>query len=192
MPGNKRCKWLNERNPRYVQYHDEEWGVPCHEDARLFEALMLEIFAAGLSWETVLSKREAFRDAFDQWNLHKIASYGEKDVERLMQCEGIIRYRRKIEAVAHNANVALEIAHDFGSFDQYVWGFVNDKPIYDPDDVEATWKLTNGINEDLQKRGMLWCGIGVVNSFAYAVGLVNGHQPDCKCYSGPYLGALID
>ena len=130
----KRCFWVDESSPVYVKYHDEEWGVPVYDDKKLYEMFLLETFQAGLSWITILRKREAFREAFDGFDAEKVASYGEEKIRDLMENAGIIRNRRKMDAAVKNARVFLEIQREFGSFSEYLWGFTNNEILVNQDD----------------------------------------------------------
>ena len=182
----KRCAWVNMANPLYVRYHDEEWGVPDHDDGRLFELLVLEMMQAGLSWETVLNKRENFRRAFAGFDPQIVASFTEQDVERLMSNRGIIRNRRKIEAAINNARVFLQIQREFGSFDHYIWSFVGFKPIdnhvLSSRDLPTTSPLAKKISDELRKRGMTFVGSTIIYSYMQAIGMVNDHEVDCFRY----------
>lgn len=175
--GKKRCIWANPKNERYIRYHDEEWGQPVHEDARLFEMLLLESFQAGLSWECVLNKREAFREAFDQFDPERICNYDADKVEELMLNEGIIRNRRKITASIKNARIFLEIQKEYGSFSNYLWGFTANEVCYEND--KTTSALSDTISSDLYKRGMRFVGSTIVYSYLQAVGVIYSHEEGC-------------
>lgn len=175
--GKKRCVWANPKNERYIRYHDEEWGQPVHEDARLFEMLLLESFQAGLSWECVLNKREAFREAFDQFDPERICNYDADKVEELMLNEGIIRNRRKITASIKNARIFLEIQKEYGSFSNYLWGFTDNEVCYEND--KTTSALSDTISSDLYKRGMRFVGSTIVYSYLQAVGVIYSHEEGC-------------
>ncbi len=183
MKNEKRCEWLDLRNDSYVRYHDEEWGVPVHDDRIFFEFLILEGAQAGLSWLTVLKKRENYRKAFDGFDYEKIAKYDEKKIEELLQNEGIIRNRLKISSAIRNAKVFLEIRKEFGSFDKYIWGFVDNKPIKNRfesvRDFPAKTEISDKISDDLKKRGMNFVGSTIIYAFMQAVGLVNDHMVGC-------------
>lgn len=182
-----RCPWATDKDAAarklYEDYHDTEWGEPLHEDKKLFEFLILEGFQAGLSWITILKKREAFRAAFDDFDYHKIAAYNESKIESLMQNEGIIRNRAKIEAAIINAKAFMEVQREFGSFDKYIWGFVGGKPIINAFesivDLPASTPLSNTIAKDLKKRGFKFVGTTIVYAFMQAVGMVNDHLTSC-------------
>ncbi|WP_416862835.1 glutamine-hydrolyzing GMP synthase [Helicobacter ganmani] len=194
-----RCAWATDKDEvarkLYEDYHDNEWGVPLHEDKKLFEHLVLEGFQAGLSWITILKKREHFRAAFDDFDYHKIITYDESKIEFLMHNEGIIRNRAKIEAAIINAKAFLAVQREFGSFDKYIWGFVNHKPIINTfesiADLPATTPLSDTISKDLKKRGFKFVGSTIVYAFMQAVGIVNDHLTSCfKCNSS--LGMQCD
>lgn len=175
--GKNRCFWANPKNERYIRYHDEEWGQPVYEDGKLFAMLLLESFQAGLSWECVLNKREAFREAFDQFDLEKICAYDEDKVEELMQNEGIIRNRRKITATIKNAKIFKEIQNEYGSFSDYLWGHTKNEIIYEND--RTTSELSDTISADLYKRGMRFVGSTIVYSYLQAVGVIYSHEEGC-------------
>jgi len=179
----KRCDWA--KTPLSITYHDEEWGVPLHDDTGLFEFLILEGAQAGLSWETILRKRVNYRKAFDRFNPNKIAKYDETKVMTLMQNEGIIRNRLKINSTISNAVAFLQVKKEFGSFDKYVWQFVNGKPIKRKrgQPVTPTTALSDALSKDLAKRGFRFVGSTICYSFMQAVGLVNDHNPSCFRYN---------
>ncbi|MBD3285621.1 DNA-3-methyladenine glycosylase I [candidate division WOR-3 bacterium] len=183
----QRCGWVDPEHELYVAYHDEEWGVPCHDDAKLFEMLILEGVQAGLSWSTVLKKRENYRKAFDNFDVKKVAAYDEKKVAELLANEGIIRNRLKVNSAVRNAKVVLEIQKEFDSFDSYIWGFVNHKPIQNEitslSDIPGSTELSDKISKDLKKRGMNFVGSTIIYAFMQAVGMVNDHQRSCYRYS---------
>ena len=178
-----RCRWVDEGSRLYVDYHDWEWGVPEHDDRKLFEMLILEGFQAGLSWLTILKKREAFRRAFDGFDPVLVANYGPEKVEALMADGSIVRNRRKIEAAIGNAGIFLDIRREFGSFDRYLWGFTQGRVVVNTDDaVRASSPLSDRISADLKRRGMKFVGTVIVYSFLQAVGVVNDHETGCRCY----------
>lgn len=177
MEHKPRCKWCNERNPLYVRYHDEEWGRAQHDDLHLFEMLLLESFQAGLSWECILGKREAFRRAFDGFDYRTIAHYDDAKKEQLMQDTGIIRNRLKINAAVGNAMIFIKIQSEYGSFDSYLRKFTNGKIIYEYD--KTTSVLSDAISTDLRSRGMKFVGSTIIYSFLQAVGIINSHEPEC-------------
>lgn len=177
-----RCSWVNMNNPMYIKYHDEEWGVPKHSDRALFELLILEGFQAGLSWECVLNKREAFRNAFDNFDAEKIASYGEAKVQELMSDPQIIRNKLKISASIKNARTFLKIQDEFGSFDSYIWGFTDGQIIYEDYSLRTTSPLSDAISKDLKKRGMTFVGSTIIYSYLQAIGIINGHGHECDSF----------
>ena len=177
-----RCSWCGN-DPLYVKYHDEEWGVPVYDDAKLFEFLILETFQAGLSWITVLKKRENFREAFDNFDYKKISKYNDDKYEELLQNAGIIRNKLKIKATISNANLFIKVQEEFGSFSKYIWGFINGKPIKNEattlNEVPATTELSDKISKDLKKRGFKFVGSTVIYAHMQATGMVNDHVVDC-------------
>ena len=176
----QRCSWLNLNNPLYVKYHDEEWGVPVYDDHKLFEMLLLESFQAGLSWECVLNKREAFKKAFDNYNYKKIKDYNEEKQKELMNNKNIIRNKRKISATIKNAKIFMEIQKEYNSFSNYLWHFTNNKIIYETG--RTTSNLSDQISKDLKKRGMKFVGTTIIYSYLQAVGIINSHEPNCFLY----------
>lgn len=172
----KRCSWVTD-DEVYVRYHDEEWGVPTHVDLELFEMLVLESFQAGLSWITILKKRENFKKAFDNFDYEKIAEYGEDKVEELRLNEGIIRHKGKINAAINNAKIFIEIQKEFGSFDEYIWGFTNGKVIKAEFKTES--ELSSAISKDLKKRGMTFVGPTIIYSYLESIGIIDNHEKDC-------------
>ncbi|MEZ4874343.1 MAG: DNA-3-methyladenine glycosylase I [Flavobacteriaceae bacterium] len=181
-----RCAWCGD-DPLYVRYHDEEWGVPVKDDHTLFEFLILETFQAGLSWITVLRKREHFRKAFDHFDYQKVAKYDDAKIEALLQNENIIRNKLKVKAAVTNAQAFMEIQKEFGSFSNYIWGFVNGKPIKNSlkhlKDAPANTPLSDQISKDLKKRSFKFVGTTVVYAHMQATGMVNDHLMDCFRYS---------
>jgi DNA-3-methyladenine glycosylase I len=177
-----RCSWCSASD-LYKKYHDEEWGVPVYDDASLFEFLILETFQAGLSWITILNKRENFRAAFDYFDYKKIANYPEEKIEALLENTGIIRNKLKIRAAVSNAQAFLKVQEEFGSFSDYIWKFTNGKPIINnpktSKDVPATTPLSDEISKDLKKRGFKFVGSTVVYAHMQATGMVNDHTADC-------------
>ena len=182
----KRCPWVDLSKPDYIDYHDNEWGVPLHDDNKLFEFLTLEGAQAGLSWYTVLKKRENYREAFDNFNPVKIARYSEKRVEKLLQNAGIIRNRLKVEATVNNAKRFLEVQKEFGSFDKYMWQFVNNKTIKNKikslSDYNSTSPESDAMSKDLKKRGFKFIGSTICYAHMQATGMVNDHTTDCFRY----------
>lgn len=177
-----RCPWCGN-DELYVKYHDEEWGVPVHDDRKHFEFLILESAQAGLSWLTILRKRENYRKAYDGFDPVKVAQYDEKKIEEMMNDPGIIRNRRKIESSINNARRFLEIQKEFGSFDNYIWSFVNYKPLWnhwtDISKVPARTELSDRISRDLKSRGFRFLGSTIIYSHLQATGLVNDHLVSC-------------
>ena len=177
-----RCAWC-EKYDLYRNYHDEEWGKPIYDDETIFEFLILESFQAGLSWYTILAKRENFRAAFDYFDYQKIAQYSEEKVEELIQNTGIIRNRLKILATINNAQKFMEVQKEFGSFSKYIWGFVNHEPIINRPktlkEVPATTEISDALAKDLKKRGFKFMGSTVVYAHMQATGMVNDHVEDC-------------
>ena len=179
-----RCGW-SEKDDLYRKYHDEEWGKPVDHDEMIFEFLVLESFQAGLSWYTILKKRENFAEAFDQFNYKKISNYSESKVEELMNNAGIIRNRLKILATINNAERFQEVQKEFGSFSKYIWNFVDGKPIVNLpktlSDVPATTEISDSLSKDLKKRGFKFLGSTVIYAYMQATGMVNDHLVDCHC-----------
>ena len=175
--GKTRCSWANPDNPLYILYHDEEWAVPVYDDRKLFEMLILEGFQAGLSWECVLNKREAFQRAFDGFDLDKIRTYDEKKLAELQNDPGIIRNRLKIRAAVVNAQVFHRIQREFGSFSDYLWGWTDGKVIYETG--LASSPLSDAVSKDLKKRGMKFVGTTIINAYMQAVGVINSHDACC-------------
>ena len=180
-----RCKWC-ENDPLYIKYHDTEWGIPVYEDKKIFEFLLLETFQAGLSWITILKKRENFRIAFDEFDYEKIANYSDKKLEVLRQDAGIIRNRLKIKAAKTNAIAFMKVQKEFSRFSKYLWGFVDDKPIQNKfksmKELPANTPLANKISVDLKKRGFKFVGPTIVYAHMQAMGMVNDHTTDCFRY----------
>ena len=179
----KRCYWVDENSPIYTKYHDEEWGIPKYDDKELFELLVLESFQAGLSWITVLKKREDFRIAFDNFDVKKVASYDENKVNELLNNEKIIRSRGKINSAINNAKIFIEIQKEFGSFSDYIWGFTNNQVVKNSSDVlPVSTPLSDKISKDLKKRGMKYVGTIIIYSYIQAIGVVDDHEKDCFKY----------
>jgi DNA-3-methyladenine glycosylase I len=185
MTKKQRCGWC-EGNALYKKYHDTEWGVPLFDDKKLFEFLILETFQAGLSWITVLKKRENFRTAFDDFDYKKVASYNETKFQELVQNKGIIRNKLKIKAAISNAQAFLEIQEEFGRFSDYIWSFVDGKPIKnhitDYNKLPANTPLSDAISKDLKTRGFKFVGSTVVYAHMQATGMVNDHEISCFRY----------
>ncbi len=180
----KRCSWAGD-DPVYCNYHDFEWGVPVHDDTKLFEMLILESFQAGLSWITILKKRENFRAAFHEWDAEAVAMFTQKDVCRLLLNKGIVRNRKKIEAAINNAARFIEVREEFGNFDQYIWSFTDHKTVYPPrpivklSDIPTHSPISDAMSRDLKKRGFAFVGTVICYSFMQAVGMVNDHMVGC-------------
>jgi DNA-3-methyladenine glycosylase I len=185
MPTPTRCLWPSS-DPLMIQYHDEEWGMPVHDDAKHFEFIVLDTFQAGLSWKTILYKRENFRKAFDKFNYKKIAKYDEEKVQELLQNVGIIRNQLKIRATITNAQAFLAVQKEFGSFDSYVWQFVNHKTITNKhqqhQQIQATSPESDAMSKDLSKRGFKFVGSTIIYAYMQAAGMVNDHLVDCFRY----------
>ncbi len=180
-----RCPWSGT-DPLYIQYHDDEWGVPVHDDRRLFEMLILEGAQAGLSWITILRKRENYRKAFHRFNAKRIAAYKNADVHRLLANEGIVRNRLKIEATIGNAKAFLAVQKEFGSFDAYIWQFVGGKPKVNRwktmHEIPAHTAESDAMSKDLKKRGFRFVGSTICYAFMQATGMVNDHLTNCFRY----------
>ena len=181
-----RCAWCGE-NPAMIAYHDTEWGVPVHDDPTLFEFLILEGAQAGVSWQTILNKRENYRKAFDNFDPRIIAKYGEKDIARLLADAGIVRNRLKVASTIQNARTLLEVQREFSSFDAYIWQFVSgrpiDKKIRTIKDIPATSKESDAMSKDLLKRGFKFVGSTICYAFMQATGMVNDHEVGCFRYT---------
>ena len=181
----RRCVWVrNDR--RMIDYHDREWGVPLHQDRKLFEFLVLEGMQAGLSWSTILNRRESFRKAFSRFNPVAVARFTGRDTRRLLGDAGIIRNRLKIEAAVNNAQRFLEVQKEFGSFDRYIWQFVDGKPLKNErrsvSEIPASTALSDAISKDLKQRGFKFVGTTIVYAHMQATGMVNDHTVDCFRY----------
>ena len=177
MDGKIRCRWANPKNERYIRYHDEEWGVPVHDDRKLFEMLLLECFQAGLSWECVLNKREAFREAFDDFDVNKVCDYDENKLAALRNNPGIIRNRLKIQAAVTNARVFRTLQREYGSFSDYLWHWTEGKTINEVH--KASSPLSDAVSKDLKKRGMKFVGTTVIYTYLQAVGVIFSHEEGC-------------
>jgi DNA-3-methyladenine glycosylase I len=180
-----RCPWPGD-DPVYIKYHDKEWGVPLHSDRKLFEFLLLEGFQAGLSWRTILLKRGNFRKAFDNFDYNKIANYNKRKIVSLMKDAGIIRNRLKIESAVRNARAFIELRKEFGTFDKYIWSFVNYKPVVNKfrstKELPARTELSDIISRDLKKRGFNFVGSTIIYAHLQATGMVNDHLVSCFRY----------
>jgi len=178
--------WGESENPLYRDYHDKEWGVPVHDERQLFEMIILEGAQAGLSWSTIINKRANYKKAFDTFDFEKIAKYDEKKVEELMNNAGIVRNRRKITSTITNAHAFIKVRVEFGSFDKYIWGFVENKPIQNnfkkPSDWPAKTPLSEKISKDMLKRGFKFVGPTIIYALMQAIGLVNDHLTYCFRY----------
>ena len=184
--GKPRCAWANPANERYIRYHDEEWGVPVHDDQKQFEFLMMEVMQCGLNWNMMIQKRDIFKSCFDNFNFDKVAAYGEEEIQRILETEGMIRSRRKIEAVIHNARCFQEIRREFGSFSDYIWGFTKGKTYlytgHQKGQIPARNGLSDRISKDLKKRGLKYMGSVTVYSHLQACGIINDHMESCFRY----------
>lgn len=182
----KRCAWVHNTFAAYTAYHDEEWGVPVHDDKVHFEFLILESAQAGLSWSTVLKKRDGYRRAFADFDVNKVATFTDVHVERLLEDKNIIRNRLKIKAAINNAQKFLDIQQEFGSFDHYIWSFVNNTPIVNSwqnhKDIPATSAESDALSKDLKKRGFKFVGSTIIYAHMQATGLINDHTTDCFRY----------
>ena len=184
MEQKTRCAWVREDSTLYCAYHDEEWGEPIHDETTMYGLFLLELFQAGLSWITLLKKREAFRAAFDGFDVTKIAAYDEEKVASLMQDAGIIRSRGKIEAAISNAKIVLALQQEFGSFCNYLWHFSGGKVVLSPGAAyRPTSPLSDRIAADLKRRGMRYAGSVTIHSFLQAAGIVNEHEQKCYRYA---------
>ena len=181
----KRCEWCLSSD-LMIEYHDKEWGVPLHNDRKLFEFIILDAFQAGLSWITIINKRKNFEKAFDGFDVEKIARYRQGKINKLLKDAGIIRNRLKIYSTVSNAKVFLKIQEEFGSFDKYIWQFVNGKPIINKrkklKDIPASSKESDAMSKDLKKRGFRFVGTTICYAFMQAAGMVNDHLMDCHRY----------
>jgi DNA-3-methyladenine glycosylase I len=182
----RRCTWCGD-DPLYQQYHDNEWGVPCRDDKKLFEFVLLEGAQAGLSWITILRKREAYRSAFAGFDVQRVAAFTERDIERLINDAGIVRNRLKIASAISNARLFIDIQKEFGSFSNYFWGYVDNQPIVNRwanhSEIPATTELSDQIAKDMKKRGFKFFGTTICYAHMQAMGLVNDHTLDCFRYS---------
>jgi DNA-3-methyladenine glycosylase I len=187
MTTSHRCSWANPANPRYLDYHDHEWGVPCHDERRLFEMLNLEGAQAGLSWETILNKRETYRAAFDGWDAEKIARYDDAKVAELLANPGIVRNRLKVAAAIANARAYLALRAEGQTLDSYLWAYVDGQPLV------GAWAggarpsktpLSDRLSKDLSKRGFKFVGSTIVYAYMQGIGMVDDHHPSCFRYAG--------
>jgi len=182
----QRCGWVNLNNPRYVTYHDQEWGVPCHDETRLFEMLNLEGAQAGLSWETVLNKRETYRAAFDQWDAEKIARYDDAKLASLLADPGIVRNRLKVAATITNAKSYLRLREEVGGLDPFLWAYVDGQPVRNQwqslGQAPAKTPLSDQLSKDLAKRGFKFVGSTIIYAYLQGIGIVNDHVVACHCH----------
>lgn len=183
MSKKKRCTWVEGQEENYLDYHDNEWGVPVYDDDKLFEMLILECFQAGLSWITILKKREYFREAYDNFNIEKIMEFDDSKIEELMNNKNIIRNRMKIEASINNARIFKSIQEEYGSFSKYIWSFTDNKTLKDTDENYLTKSKTSDmITKDLKKKGMKFVGSVTIYSYLEAIGIINNHTKECYRY----------
>ncbi len=187
MEEKTRCAWAAS-NADYFDYHDNEWGVPVHDDRKHFEFMLLDAFQAGLSWLTILRKRKNFRRAFDDFDFEKIARYDDAKIQSLLQDEGIIRNKLKINAAVQNALAFIRVREEFGTFDQYIWSFLNNNTIQNHfsqlSEIPARTELSDTISKDLKKRGFTFVGSTIIYAYMQAAGMVNDHTTDCFRYGG--------
>jgi len=178
-----RCPWVSMDNPLLIAYHDEEWGIPCHNDRKLFEFLILEGAQAGLSWNTILQRRTNYAEAFSQFDPRQVAVYDQNTIEKLLKNEGIIRNRLKVESCVKNAQLFLQIQQEFGSFDKYLWNFVNGHSVINHwktlKEIPAESQEAKALSQDLKKRGFKFIGPKIIYAYMQAMGLVNDHTLDC-------------
>lgn len=178
-----RCSWANPANPKYIAYHDQEWGLPCHDELRLFEMLNLEGAQAGLSWETILNKRESYRAAFDNWDARKIAAYGPDKVAELLANPGIVRNKLKVAAAITNAQAYLRLVEEGGCLDRFLWAYVGGQPIVNKilkqGDRPAKTELSDRISKDLAKRGFKFVGSTIIYAYMQGIGMINDHDQVC-------------
>lgn len=178
-----RCKWVNLNNINYVNYHDNEWGIPHYDDNYMFEFLLLESFQAGLSWECILNKRESFKEAFDNFDYRKISQYDNEKIEELCNNKNIVRNKLKIKAAVNNAKIFIDIQKEYNSFSNYLWSFTNNKIIKNKENCfKTTSELSDTISKDLYKRGMRFVGSTIIYSYLQAVGIINDHELECDFY----------
>lgn len=186
----RRCKWCNEKNERYIEYHDKEWCVPNFDEGYLYEMLILESFQAGLSWECVLNKREAFRKAYDGFDIDKVCGYGDQKLEELAQNKDIIRNRRKITSSVENSKIFKLISKEFGSFHNYLRSFTKGNVIYEVE--KTTNEISDRISKDLQSRGMTFVGSTIIYSYLQAIGMIYSHDKECFLYKNAFQGITRD
>ncbi len=178
----QRCDWITGKPDFYIDYHDKQWGRPCHDETDLFEWLILETFSTGLSWQIVLSKKESFQKAFDNFDAELVATYTEEKIDTLMSDASIIRHRGKIKAAIQNAQAFLDVQKEFGSFDAYIWSFTNGQTIHRKENERKTKSdLSDEITKDLKKRNFRWVGSVTIYSYLQAIGIINDHDATCFC-----------
>lgn len=175
-----RCKWCNLKNEKYIEYHDKEWCVPSYDDKYLYEMLILESFQAGLSWECVLNKRDAFRKAFDNFEIDKVCAYNDEKIQELLKNENIIRNKLKINSAITNSQIFKKIQNEYKTFSNYIWSFTNNKIIYEIDKTSS--ELSDTISKDLKKRGMKFVGTTIIYSYLQAIGVIYSHDKECFLY----------
>ncbi len=175
-----RCKWCNLKNPKYIEYHDNEWCKPNFDDKYLYEMLILESFQAGLSWECILNKRESFRNAYDNFDIEKVCNYDNKKIDELLVNKNIVRNKLKIKASINNSKIFKKIVNEYGTFYNYLKSFTNNKIIYEID--KTTNKLSDEVSKDLQKRGMKFVGSTIIYSYMQAIGIIYSHDKWCYLY----------
>ena len=176
----KRCTWCNLNNPKYIWYHDNIWGIPIHDDKKLFELLLLESFQAGLSWECILNKWDDFKIAFDNFDINKIINYDSRKIKELLNNKKIIRNKLKIIAAINNSKIFLNIVNEYGSFNNYIWKYTNNNIIYETG--KTSNNISNIISDDLKKRGMKFVGTTIIYAYLQAIGMIYGHDKDCFLY----------
>lgn len=172
-----RCNWVNLKNEEYVKYHDEEWGVALYDDKKLYELLILESFQAGLSWECILNKREAFKKSYDDFDIDKVINYDENKIEELLLNKDIIRNKLKIKASINNSKIFKNIQKEYSSFSNYIWSFTNNTIIYEYNKTSS--ELSDKISNDLKRRGMSFVGTTIIYSYLQAIGIINSHDKNC-------------
>lgn len=180
MDRKKRCSWVNMQNKLYIDYHDKEWGVICHDDKELFELLILESFQAGLSWECILNKRKNFEAEFDNFDIDKIVLYDSRKIEKSLENTGIIRNKLKIKAMINNAKIFKEIQNEYKSFSNYIWSFTNNKTIIETG--KTTSELSDEISSNLKSKGMKFVGSTIIYSYLQAIGVIYSHEEECYLY----------
>lgn len=180
-----KCSWCQDGGIM-ERYHDEEWGVPCHDDRKLFEYLLMEAMSCGLSWKLMLQKRDIFRACFADFDYESVAAFGEADIDRILDVPGMIKSRRKAEAMIGNARCFLQIRQEFGSFDRYVWHYTQGKTVVYQRHLDGEWLTTSELSDqmakDLKKRGFKYLGSTLIYSYLQGIGIINDHEPTCSCY----------